>query len=132
MMRGWIAALAGLALSACAAPPASQAPAPEAPKPQAVQKYVHNSKLDTDAAACAAQHGEIRPVCLTGTRMCVVNFSDSGKACRDSSECQGRCLADPGTQQLQPATGKCAKADEPCGCFILVKNGIAQPGLCID
>lgn len=130
MMRGWIVALVGLAFSACTAPP--QASAPEAPKPQAVQKYVHDSKLDTDAAACAAQHGEIRRVCLTGTRMCVVNFSDGGKACRDSSECQGRCLADSPTQQGQQTTGKCAKADEPCGCFIMVKNGIAQPGLCVD
>jgi hypothetical protein len=132
MMRGWIIALVGVALAACTAPPAQETLAPEAPKPQAVQKYVHDTKLDTDAAACAAKHGAIQPVCLRGTPMCVVAFSDAGKACRDGADCQGRCLAEPRAKQPEPVTGKCAASNNPCGCISIVTNGVASPVMCID
>ena len=133
MMRGWIVALMGLALAACTAPPpAETVSAPEAPKPQAVQKYVHDSRWDTDAAACAAQHGAIQPVCLLGTRMCVINFTDAGKTCSDSSECQGRCLAVPKAERQESVTGKCSPSNNPCGCISIVTKGVASPVMCID
>ncbi len=137
MMRAIGLALA-LLLAACTAP---QAKPPEERKPVAqevapiskpVVKYEHDARLDRDPAACKAMNGVIQPVCLMGHPQCVVEFSDGGKTCSDSSDCQGRCVADSSAQMMQPAKGTCAKTSYPCGCFSLVVNGVAQPTLCID
>ena len=67
---------------------------------------------------------------------CVVRCTPPGcgKACKDGSECAaGACLTgDIGTPAEQPAVGKCAADDNPCGCKQFVVNGVAQHALCAD
>lgn len=95
------------------------------------------------AAECARQGGEYRQVCVAREYMCVMPFSDAGKPCEDSSECQGECRIDVVTvcdeagnckepvlpKPGQPATGMCQADSDPCGSVIPITNGIAQIGV---
>jgi hypothetical protein len=139
MLRAFVLAVVGLVLAACAGPAPGE---PQGPfvgidgRPLIMADgTIDNSvveALTANPAACAKAGGEVRPVCMRGLPMCVVNFSDAGKACKDGKECMGRCLGDSSTPMNQPATGKCAATNDPCGCFQLVENGVAQPTLCAD
>lgn len=65
---------------------------------------------------------------------CVIQFSDAGKACSDSSECQGSCLNSDtaitaGTTNVK---GTCAATDSPFGCRQTIEGGVAKGFLCID
>jgi hypothetical protein len=94
------------------------------------------------AAECARQGGDYRRVCVAQEYMCVMPFSDAGKPCKDSSECQGECRIDVVTvcdeagnckepvlpKPGQPATGMCQVDNDPCGSVIPIKNGVALRG----
>ena len=55
---------------------------------------------------------------------CVAPTRDGGKACTDSSQCEGRCL-DVGNAPRQDGVvvGACQVDDNPCGTFPLIENG---------
>ena len=113
-----------LAIGATACAQSKAAPKPP-PAPAAT--------AEVDAQACAAQGGVVRKVCMRGIPRCVVPYSDAGKQCRDSDECQGRCLIDGKAGQVgAPAVGYCQKEDDPCGCFTTVEDGKISSGLCVD
>lgn len=95
---------------------------------------------DDESRACAEQGGDWRRVCMVQRYQCVKPYSDAGKACGDSSECEGECLVElvsacneageckdpevpePGAQ----VTGICQRNDDPCGSFVIVREGRAQ------
>jgi hypothetical protein len=78
--------------------------------------------------------------------MCLAPFRDAGKACTDSSQCEGKCLVDmvivcergkecsnpefpkPG----QPFVGICQRDDRFCGSFIEIVKGQAEPAYHVD
>lgn len=65
---------------------------------------------------------------------CVTQFSDAGKSCSDSSECQGSCLnsdtaIEAGTANVK---GTCAVNDSPFGCHQTIEGGVAKGFLCVD
>ncbi|MGP9689081.1 hypothetical protein ACT3TH_07970 [Psychrobacter sp. AOP22-C1-C5] len=65
---------------------------------------------------------------------CVMQFSDAGKSCSDSSECQGSCTnsdtaIEAGTSNVK---GTCAANDSPFGCRQTIEGGVAKGFLCID
>lgn len=128
-----------LVLAACAAPPLETAKQPVIGY-EGRPLITAQGDIDTDVlkeltahpAACEAAGGSVRPVCLRGNPMCMVKFRDGGKACSSSSDCSGRCLGDNSTPMGQKTTGKCALTNDPCGCFQLIENGVAQPTLCAD
>lgn len=113
--------LGALAIAACA-PQARVADAAPAPVTAAA----------SDAASCAAQGGAIRPVCRMQRPMCVIAYSDAGKACRGDADCQGKCRAPEGAVPGREVTGICQADSDPCGCRADVENGIAKPGICVD
>jgi hypothetical protein len=97
---------------------------------------------EIDEAQCKRTEGEWRRVCIAQRFTCVKAYSDAGKRCRDSSECEGECIVDftvrceaPGqcSEELPvPApgsevTGTCQRNDDPCGSFVIVRGGKAQP-----
>lgn len=92
---------------------------------------VKPERAETEAA-CQAQKGDWRRVCMRGNYMCVTTFADAGKTCSSSSECGGRCLAEGSPDFGAKVTGKCSVNNDPCGCFQTVEDGEAQPGLCVD
>ncbi len=90
-------------------------------------------KLTASPALCRANGGEIRPVCMRGNDFCVVQFADGGKSCTDGSQCaSGRCFGDMQAEFGRDAVGTCAANNDPCGCFQLIEDGKATPGLCVD
>lgn len=96
-----------------------------------------------EARSCSAQGGDWRRVCMAQAYQCVKAFADAGKICRDSTECHGECLvelvttcdengicADSAAPNAgDPATGICQRDDNPCGSFILVREGRAQTAI---
>jgi len=56
---------------------------------------------------------------------CDVKTADGGKACTDSSECQGACLAAEDTQAGRAAIGKCSPYRANFGGVTFVERGKA-------
>lgn len=91
---------------------------------------------ETDRDACAAAGGTYEMAGRLGWFRCTENFSDAGKACRDSSDCLGQCLTNEAIEfddQMQPklTTGTCAPNDNPFGCYTMVENGMPST-ICVD
>lgn len=82
--------------------------------------------------ACAARGGTVKPICRMGRPTCVIPYRDAGRACRNDSDCEGRCIAKGGGAPGQPATGQCQADSNPCGCATLVDNGVVESTLCVD
>ncbi len=94
------------------------------------------------AETCRREGGDYRRVCVAQEFMCVKPYRDAGKACRDSSECEGECrievttVCDEAGNCVEPqlprpgdeATGTCQADTDPCGSVIPIKGGIAQQG----
>ena len=100
-----------------------------------------NSKLDQlranasakiDQQKCKAQGGTVRSVGMMGMPSCVIPYADANKICSDSSECQGICTTEATTAGTA-VTGKCSvNSASVFGCYSKVKDGKAEPGLCVD
>ncbi len=84
---------------------------------------------DTEES-CTTRGGTWKRVCLAQTLKCVVPYSDGGKACTSSSQCEGRkCLADHHQMNEQgQEVGKCVFTSDPCGTF----NFIGRQTINID
>ena len=61
---------------------------------------------------------------------CASPTADGGKACSDSLECQGRCLADSSSSPGAQARGKCAASYYPGACFAAVEGNRVQSRIC--
>lgn len=87
----------------------------------------------TDAAACAAQGGELRPLGRLQRVQCVVPYADAGKTCSSKRDCSGQCLASDDVVAGTTASGTCQRdASENFGCRQRIDNGIAQGTICVD
>lgn len=84
--------------------------------------------------ACAAKGGKYSKEGMSQSYMCVVQFSDAGKACKSSTDCQGFCRSsgeflDFGeTNQI----GQCSSSSSPFGCHQAIEDGVAGNAVCID
>ncbi|XEA95578.1 hypothetical protein AB3X09_00705 [Xanthomonas tesorieronis] len=120
--------LSCLLLVACSSGPRPQA-GPAASAPQAGA----NGAATTDAAACAAQGGSLRPLGRRGLLKCVIPFADAGKACSDKSQCHGDCLAAALVPAGTAAQGVCQRdISENYGCRQTVQGGVGGSQICID
>ncbi|MBP9233526.1 MAG: hypothetical protein KBF30_02555 [Hyphomonadaceae bacterium] len=129
----WMVGIAALILAACAPVTGSATPTP-APAP-APQQVVQKLTPAADEAGCRSQNGSWAPICRMQRPACVLSFSDAGKSCTDSDQCQGACYADAAGGASQAGTfvtGKCATNSNPCGCNARVEDGKASPVLCVD
>ena len=127
-MRPLIIALALAALAACAPPVSPAAGGAADPAPISAPADAGSS----EAAACQARGGTLRPVCMMGSLQCVISYPDAGRACRDGDDCQGDCRTDAGARAGQAVTGQCQASSDPCGCFATVEDGRATAALCVD
>ena len=84
-------------------------------------------------AACESAGGSWQCVGLGGEgcrKACRVRTSDEGKACRDSADCEGVCVA----PRRESRVGTCSAFNTQFGCLFYL-NDIRKPGspaLCID
>ena len=86
-----------------------------------------------DPDECSNFGGTIENVCYSGAEMCVVKFTDAGKACSNPSECLGACLSSDLQAQLgDTVKGICAASTQPCGLFLPVKNGKVAAYMWVD
>ena len=73
-----------------------------------------------DREACHAAKGTVEVV--FGVRTCVVEFADGGQPCANSSDCEGRCIADfDASANPVPA---CSSNNLYHGCFAYVEDGV--------
>lgn len=88
----------------------------------------------TDAKECGTMGGHIQPVCLSGEKVCLTDYTDAGKACSSSTECQGKCVyAGPeGKAVGDSVMGQCEENNNPCGCWQLVEKGELHAQICAD
>ncbi len=91
------------------------------PQPTAVPLVLPDNEQD-----CLAQGGVWGPQGMLQRDMCDLPAADAGKACTDSSQCQGLCMASD-----SPAVGACSPRVLNFGCFEVMADGEAL-GLCID
>lgn len=84
--------------------------------------------------ACTAKGGAFSQQGRLGCYQCVVTYSDAGKACQDSSDCQGKCKSTGEFVEANTKTqsGQCASDSSPFGCRQIIENGVAQPAICVD
>ncbi|KAA0929285.1 hypothetical protein FQ082_00740 [Psychrobacter sp. ANT_H56B] len=84
--------------------------------------------------ACTAKGGAFSQQGRLGCYQCVVTYIDAGKACQDSTDCQGKCkntgeFIKSGTKNQ---SGQCASDSSGFGCYQTIEKGVAQPAICVD
>ena len=84
--------------------------------------------------ACTAKGGAFSQQGMLGCYQCVVSYSDAGKACQDSSDCQGKCknTGEFVDANAKTQSGQCASDSSPFGCYQTIEEGVAQPAICVD
>lgn len=128
-LRLWVVALAIAKLASCA--------------PDQTTIDVAPARLSTasDTAAptretCAAQGATLERRGLLNLEMCVKRYSDAGKACRGSDECQGMCIVNEQTGLEVPegsrVAGQCQPDDALFSCYAEVVRGRRTRRVCVD
>jgi len=84
--------------------------------------------------ACHSQSGRFVQQGRRGCYQCVLSYSDAGKACKDSADCEGQCKSASGFAQpnAKNQTGQCTSDSSLFGCYQIIKKGVAQPAICVD
>ena len=84
--------------------------------------------------ACAAKGGAFSQQGMLGCYQCVLIYTDAGKACQDSSDCQGKCknTGEFLDANAKTQSGQCASDSSPFGCYQTIEEGVAQPAICVD
>ena len=84
--------------------------------------------------ACTAHGGTITKVGRQQCHQCIVTYNDAGKACQNSTDCQGMCERQGAFIAAGKANqvGQCATDSSPFGCRQLIKKGVTQPAICVD
>jgi hypothetical protein len=125
-----MALLATLAL-ACRKP----APRPALPDSEAKATAVV-AERPKSREACAACQGRWGVHGLAEVETCICKTRDSGRACRDGSDCEGQCLADEKgfvvVDKGPPAKGyyrgRCSEFDTTFGCHHMIPEGASKRG----
>lgn len=119
-MRILIAALALMA-AACS-PIQAQAPDGAAPGQSA-------------EAACTARNGSMERVGRLQSLQCVVRYTDAGKRCTDSDQCEGECRYEGDASAVAAGAsvaGVCQADSNRFGCSTRVEDGRPDATICID
>ena len=92
---------------------------------QAVDEFnVYECIMQGKAVVAAGMHG--MPACID-------IYSDGGKVCSDSSECEGRCTTREVVEAGARISGVCQGSGlDRFGCYNQISNGVARPAICVD
>ena len=84
--------------------------------------------------ACTAKGGAFSQQGRLGCYQCVVTYTDAGKACQDSTDCQGKCknTGEFIAANVKTQSGQCASDSSGFGCYQTIEKGVAQPAICVD
>lgn len=129
-------------LSACSVTPSSTT----AVQPKQTDDTAMNDKNDPfsyqacvyppneTVQACTAKGGAFSQQGRLGCYQCVVDYTDAGKACQDSTDCQGKCknTGEFIAANVKTQSGQCASDSSGFGCYQTIEKGVAQPAICVD
>lgn len=88
---------------------------------------------EADRAACQADGGIVERAGLLGAERCTRPYSDAGKLCTDSGQCEGGCRSDDlSPDSGEPVMGVCQADDNPFGCYTEIVDGRADHAICVD
>jgi hypothetical protein len=136
MRKILISLAAMLALSACSYLPWKQTAAPDVPvveKPSGpLVDFAAERATQSERADCETKGGRVERAGLLGWERCTRSFTDGGKICTDSAQCQGQCRAEAIGAPREKLTGRCTANDNPFGCYATVQNGMSAGMLCVD
>lgn len=84
--------------------------------------------------ACTAKGGAFLQQGRLGCYQCLVTYTDAGKACQDSTDCQGKCknTGEFIAANVKTQSGQCASDSSLFGCYQTIEKGVAQPAICVD
>mgnify|MGYP000356725689 CR=1 FL=1 len=104
-----------------------------APSPSAYQDLMLRSDADASALAaneakCDALGGTWRRDGMLGAYHCFEVYSDGGKICTDSDQCEGTCRVEGD----DTATARCTPDSSPFGCYSRMEDGEPTGFLCVD
>lgn len=130
-------------LSACSVTPATSPAPPTSSTSESTASAATADPLTYQACvyppnemvqACTAKGGAFSQQGMLGCYQCVVSYSDAGKTCQDSTDCQGKCkntgeFIENGAKNQ---SGQCASDSSPFGCYQTIEKGVAQPAICVD
>ncbi|MGE1157003.1 hypothetical protein [Pseudomonas kitaguniensis] len=117
-MKLMIGLTALLLVSACTTTTHAPAPAPA---------------QNAAASNCLAGGGTMKQVGRLQSWKCITPYKDAGKACTDSSQCQGECQTSVNTQSGNgPVTGACQVDNSHFGCSARVEKGTLGRAICVD
>lgn len=101
-------------------------------EPKTIEDMRAASLAEIDREACESAGGEVRQEGMLGLYRCVKPYSDAGKSCRSSGECEGKCLVVDDAATGEDAVGACQKDDSPFGCYSEVEDGKVANAICVD
>lgn len=84
---------------------------------------------------CQQQNGVMQKQGKAQCYICTIEYSDAGKKCQSSSDCEGGCYAFNEPVPIGKANqfGQCASNNSHFGCHQKIENGVAKEGmLCVD
>lgn len=96
------------------------------------QQPVFERAVPDLAANCKAKGGQWIKAGRAQTPMCDIPYSDAGKACSDSDQCQGSCISQE-RQRGKKTKGQCSASPAAAfGCYALVSKGFSRGMICVD
>jgi hypothetical protein len=133
--------LCGIALAAvmalgCRKPTAPPPARPDSEAKAAALASGGGSERPRTKEACDACQGKWGVHGLADVAMCICKTRDSGRSCRDGSDCEGQCLAEAGgfvvVEKGPPPKGyfrgKCSDFDTTFGCHPTIPEGASKKG----
>jgi len=89
--------------------------------------------IPQNESECLAKGGHWASIGLPGTpARCDLKATDGGKACTDSSQCQGECMAPDGASEGRRADGICSEYILNFGCTRRIEGGRVGAEICAD
>lgn len=85
----------------------------------------------THETDCLREGGQWTQLGRAAVKQCLRQTTDAGKACTDSEQCQGQCMAPEGSVDGTQAGGSCSVDTNPFGCQQRVRAGMAST-ICVD
>ena len=142
-----VAMLMAFWLSACSVTPSSTAVVqPEQTTSSAMNDAALSTKTDPFSyqacvyppneivQACSAKGGAFSKQGRLGCYQCVVSYTDAGKTCQGSADCQGQCVNKDEfiAANVKNQSGQCASDSSLFGCYQTIEKGVAQSAICVD
>ena len=83
--------------------------------------------------SCTFRGGEYTTGGLLDAEYCLYTYSDGGKPCSSSTECEGNCiLPEQVSLNNNPVIGVCKSDNDPYGCYSSVEDGSVLGEICTD